>query len=91
MEYPKENVNQEKGRIYSDTGLEQVVMELLQTSKKLDASQISVMALNGDITLSGTVKDEEQKNAAGSIAQLIHGVGHIRNDITIKSNEQSLH
>lgn len=70
----------------SDASLERIVKELLRSSKALDAADITVIAHKGDITLSGTVKSDIQKNAAGSLTQLIHGVGKIKNDLIVKLN-----
>ena len=75
------------GHIYPDDELEKVVKELLKNSQLVNAEDITVTAHNADITLSGTVKSDEEKNTAGSIVQFIHGVGLIHNDLIVKLNE----
>ena len=75
------------GHIYSDDELESVVKELLKNSKSLDSSDLTVTAHNCDVTVSGTVKSDQQKKAVTDIVRLIHGVGKIRNDIIVKINE----
>lgn len=75
------------GHIYSDEELENVVKELFHHSTTVDGEDITVRAYNSDVTLSGTVKSEDQKNAAGSLVQLIHGVGLIRNELIVKLND----
>ena len=79
--------HESSGHIYSDEELESVVKELLKNSKSLDASDLTVTAHNCDVTVSGTVKSDQQKNAVTDIVRLIHGVGKIRNDIVVKINE----
>lgn len=85
MDHQQEEINKIPGQVYSDHTLEKVVTELLNTSKTLDASGVTVIAHNGDITLNGTVKNEQQKNAAGAMTQLVHGVGQIRNNLAFKN------
>lgn len=87
MDYHGDNYHESTGHIYSDYELERVVKELLQNSNQLDAADITITARNADIVLSGTVKSDEEKNAAGSLAQLIHGVGIIKNDLIVKTVE----
>lgn len=87
MDYHEDDFQEPTGHIYSDYELEQVVKELLHNSKQLDSRDITVTAHNADIVLSGTVKSDDEKNAAGALAQLIHGVGLIRNDLIVKTNE----
>jgi osmotically-inducible protein OsmY len=90
MDYHEDEFHGPSGHIHSDDEFEKMVKELLNNIKSLDPSDISVTAHNGDITLSGTVKSDQQKNAASSIIQLIHGVGLIKNDIIVKINERIL-
>ncbi len=87
MGYDEDEFHEASGHIYSDFELEKVVKELLKSSKSLDSSDITVTAHNGNITLSGTVKSDQGKNAASSVIQLIHGVGLIKNDIIVKIND----
>lgn len=87
MNYTQNHSHQPPGQVYADYTLERIVKELLHSSKALDASDLTVTAMNGNITLSGTVKSDKQKNSAGSLAQLVHGVGNIKNDIIVKINE----
>ncbi|GEM_PF-1980767 len=87
MSYHEEEFLEPSGHIYSDDELENVVKILLENSKTLDSSDITVTVANGNITLSGTVKSDQQKNAASSIIHSIHGVGLIKNDIIVKINE----
>lgn len=73
--------------VFSDEELERVVKDLLKNSKQLHGDDISVSSHNSDVTLRGTVQSEVEKNVAGSVVQLIHGVGLIHNELVVKLNE----
>ncbi len=87
MGYHEDDFHEPSGHIFSNDELEKVVKELLNNSKSLDASDITVTADSGNITLSGTVKSDQEKNIAGSRVQLIHGVGTVGNNLIVKINE----
>jgi osmotically-inducible protein OsmY len=73
------------GHIYSDHALEEVVRELLQNSKNVNPQNIDISCHQTDVTLSGSVQSESEKNAAGSLVQLIHGVGVIHNKLEVRA------
>jgi hypothetical protein len=87
LDYHEDDYIKTPGHIYNDFELESVVKELLKNSRQVQSDDITVTADNTNIVLSGTVKSESEKNAAGSLVQLIHGVGMIKNNLIVKLNE----
>lgn len=75
------------GQVESDEKLGSVVKELIHNSHRLNGDDISVEVYHADVTLLGSVTTEEEKYVAGSLAQLIHGVGTIRNELVVKRSE----
>lgn len=82
-----DDYNKPSGHIYSDEELENVIKELFKNSHQINAEDITVRAYHCDVTLSGTVKTEEEKDAASSMVLLIHGIGLVHNDLIVKRNE----
>jgi osmotically-inducible protein OsmY len=72
-----------KGQVFSDSELEKVVRELFSYSDKVNPDDIKISVHNNDVTLSGKVRSADEKNIAGSLIQLIHGVGIIYNNLDI--------
>jgi hyperosmotically inducible periplasmic protein len=52
--------------------------------RKVDISNIRILARNGDVTLVGTVRDDRQIALAGSTAETIPGVKSIKNNLTLR-------
>jgi osmotically-inducible protein OsmY len=73
-------------RIHTDQELERVVKELLHNSQKLDGKDISVSVDNCNVTLSGTVKSQEERDYATDVVKLVHGVGEVHSEIIVKRN-----
>lgn len=73
--------------IHSDDELEIVLKELLHNSSRLDASDITVTVNHNDVTLSGSVRSQKERDAAGEIITLVHGTGEIHNEIIVKLND----
>jgi osmotically-inducible protein OsmY len=70
----------------SNENVKKVATELLENSHKVDASDIVVEVLDGDVTLSGTVKDENEKENAEAVINLIQDVRTIHNELIVKTN-----
>jgi osmotically-inducible protein OsmY len=73
--------------IHSDEELEKVIKELLHHSHRMDASDITVSVNNFNVTLSGSVKSQDERDYAVSIAHLVQGVGVVENNLIVKLNE----
>jgi hyperosmotically inducible periplasmic protein len=65
--------------------LGKVVRRALSKSKDINASNISVRANGGVVTLAGTVPEQAQIDKAGTVAQQVTGVTSVKNALTIRS------
>lgn len=70
-----------------DEELEKVLKELLHNSTRIDASDITVMVDKMDVTLSGTVRSQGDRDYALKIVKLVQGVGTVHSDLIVKTNE----
>jgi hyperosmotically inducible protein len=52
--------------------------------RKVDISNIRILARNGDVTLVGTVKDDRQIALAGNTAETVPGVKSLQNNLTLR-------
>lgn len=77
----------EIGRVHTDQEIENVVKELLHNSQRIDARDISVSVDQTNVTLSGTVRSQFERDYALAVTKLVHGVGHIESEIIVKRNE----
>lgn len=66
----------------SDGALRRQVKSALRKTKGLTALDIAVRARNGQITLQGTVKNQEQIELAGNVAMGVPGVTSVKNTLT---------
>lgn len=73
-------------RIHSDEELEKAVKDLLMHSNRVDALDITVDVDASNVTLSGTVKSQDERDYALSIVKLIHGVGDVHSSLVVKLN-----
>lgn len=62
-----------------------VITELLENSIAVDASDIVVTVNDGDVTLSGTVKDQREKEQAESVIELVADVKAVHNELIVKT------
>ena len=76
----------ELSRVHRDEELEKSIRELLKTSKKIDGRDITVIVLNTNVNLSGSVKSQFERDYAIYLVKLIHGVGNIKAEIIVKLN-----
>lgn len=67
----------------SDSDLREEVNAALYEAKELDASNVKVEAINGNVILSGNVRSEELKVRAQKIAQSVEGVWKVINDLNV--------
>ena len=71
------------GAYIDDSVITSTIKTRLFDEKSIDSTSISVVTLNGNVQLTGTVKNVSQKNTAESIALKVKGVRKIKNDIAI--------
>ena len=50
----------------------------------IDASEIEVAVQNRDVTLTGTVRDRNEKRRAEDIAESVSGVSHVQNNLRVR-------
>jgi osmotically-inducible protein OsmY len=76
----------ELSRLHSDEELEKVIKELLRNSKRVDARDITVSVDNCNVKLSGSVHSQFERDYAGSVVKLVHGVGEVNSELIVKTN-----
>lgn len=72
--------------LHRDDEIEEVVKELLHNSTRMDASDITVSVINSNVTLSGTVKTQIERDYAIGVVKLVHGVGDVDSEIIVKTH-----
>jgi osmotically-inducible protein OsmY len=78
---------QEEANYYrTDIELESAVKELLHNSKRVDARDVTVSVDNRNVTLSGSVKSQEERDYALTLAHLVQGIGDVRSELIVKIN-----
>lgn len=70
-----------------DEELETILKELLNDITRIDASDISVNVYKMNVTLSGTVKSQNDRDYALKIVKLVQGVGKVNSDLIVKTNK----
>jgi hyperosmotically inducible periplasmic protein len=60
------------------------VRRALSRAKDVSVSNINVRAMNGAVTLAGTVPDESQIDKAAHVAQGVAGVTSVKNALTVR-------
>jgi osmotically-inducible protein OsmY len=62
------------------------VCEALTHDAEVDATEVEVKVIEGEVTLVGTVTSREQKRRAGFIADRIAGVRDVHNQLRIEES-----
>lgn len=75
-----------KGYQRSDERIREDVSEKLYEAHEVDASEIEVQVKNGEVTLSGTVSDRQQKRRAEEIVEQCTGVKDVQNQIRVQQS-----
>jgi osmotically-inducible protein OsmY len=73
-----------KGYQRSDERIREDVSERMTEDEQLDASEITVQVNKGEVILSGTVSDREQKRHAETLAERVSGVKDVTNNIKVQ-------
>ena len=77
-----------KGYMRSDQRIQEDVCDRLSDDSRLDASNIEVKVQEGEVVLTGTVNDREQKRRAEDLAERISGVRDVENHIKVKRDDR---
>lgn len=72
----------------SDEKIQEDVSERLALYERLDATEISVEVLNGEVMLSGTVDGRSAKREAEAVAGSVRGVVEVHNHLRIKDTRR---
>lgn len=86
---PGEGPHSGKGprTVRSDERLREEVCERLTESARVDAREIEVKVETGEVTLDGVVDARDGKRRAEAIAERVHGVVHVQNNL--RTREQA--
>ncbi|ACP26777.1 hypothetical protein NGR_c30400 [Sinorhizobium fredii NGR234] len=74
-----------KGYTRSDSRIQEDVSDRLSDDGALDASDIEVSVTGGEVQLSGFVESKWAKRRAEDLAENVSGVGHVQNNIRVRS------
>jgi hypothetical protein len=72
----------------SDDRIREEVADRLTDDPRIDASEIDVAVQSGEITLSGTVPDRQQKRLAEDLAESVSGVREVNNHVRIARQDR---
>jgi hypothetical protein len=72
----------------SDERIREEVSDRLTDDDRIDASEISVQVRAGEVTLSGTVADREQKRRAEDLVESVSGVKETINNIRVTKGQE---
>ncbi len=67
----------------SDDRIREDVNERLSDDVRVDASEIEVTVQNREVTLTGTVRDRNEKRWAEDIVEAVAGVNHVQNNLRV--------
>ena len=73
-----------RGYARSDDRIRDEICDLLTADPDVDATEITVLVQQGEVTLSGTVGDRRQKRAAEDLADGVPGVGQVHNHLRVE-------
>ncbi|TDE84916.1 BON domain-containing protein [Deinococcus sp. S9] len=73
-----------KGYQRSDDRIKEEVNEALEDEHGVDASDIEVQVQNGEVTLTGTVSDRNQKRLAEDCVERVRGVKDVHNQLRVQ-------
>jgi hypothetical protein len=77
-----------KGYQRSDDRIKEDVSEALSRDGDLDASEIEVIVVSGEVTLEGTVPDRESKRLAEDLAEDLPGVKQVQNRLRVEDGRR---
>lgn len=72
-----------------DTNLSRLVTAAIGADKSLETSKISVLVVKGEVSLTGEVENQKQRDQAIKIAREINGVKSVNDKLVIKEEANS--
>jgi BON domain-containing protein len=79
-----------KGWQRADDAIREDACEALAYHPDLDASDVEVEAKDGEVTLTGTVRDRTSKRLAERLVEHVRGVHDVHNRLTIRKDDDDL-
>lgn len=79
-----------KGWARSDESIYDDTCEALTVDSTLDASDIEVAVHEREVTLTGTVRDRQQKRIAELVAEQVRGVHDVHNRLSIRKSDDDM-
>lgn len=76
-----------KGYQRSDDRIKEQVNDALEEAHDVDASEIDVQVMNGEVTLTGTVSDRMQKRRAEETVEYLRGVKDVHNQLRVQQGQ----
>ena len=86
LDYHEDYHEEPISRFHPDQELELAVKEIIGNSHRIDARDISVIVQNGNVSLSGTVRTQDERDYIVSVVKLIHGVNAVTSEIIVKTH-----
>jgi hypothetical protein len=71
----------------SDDRIREDINEGLTDDAMLDASEIDVTVQNREVTLTGSVRDRNERRRAEDIAEAVQGVTHVQNNLRVGQHQ----
>ncbi|WP_406600849.1 CBS domain-containing protein [Microvirga rosea] len=71
----------------SDDRIREDINERLTDDARLDASEIEVSVSGREVTLSGTVRDRNEKRWAEDLAESVSGIAHVQNNLRVGQHQ----
>lgn len=73
-----------RGHRRADERIFEEICDRLTDAREVDASDLEVAVVAGEVSLKGSVPDRGMRRRAEEIAEAVSGVGHVRNDIRVR-------
>ena len=77
-----------KGYTRSDDRIKEEICDCLADDSRLDASDVSVEVKDGEVTLTGNVRDRESKRWAEDLVERSSGVKNVQNNLRVRSGDE---
>lgn len=74
-----------KGYTRSDERIREEVCDRLSDDPFVDASEIEVSVAGGEVTLSGTASNRDERRRAEDCAERVSGVSHVQNNVRVSA------
>lgn len=78
-----------QGYTRSDERIRETVCEVLSDDDHIDASHIEVTVQDGEVILTGTVEDRQQKRLAEEVVDRLPGVKDVQNQLRVQDRTQA--